>query len=145
MFFNLQLKQNIVLWHLLLKRLFCCVGYLRIWEFPFLILLLYIVTTRVIFRLLTTRFFMNELSILRLIVILLIIILNMTPLLCILFLFLCRLQISLSNRILFLTFVFLVGKLLIFVVATSWVWWEILRNIFIYLILFIKSKIVFSV
>jgi hypothetical protein len=124
--------------------LFCCVGYLRIWEFPFLILLLYIVTTRVIFRLLTTWFFMNELSILRLIVILLIIILNMTPLLCILFLLLCRLQIFLPNRILFLTFVFLVGNLLIFVAVTSWVWWEILRNIYIYLIFFIKRNSIFS-
>ena len=43
-------------WHLLPKRLFGYVGYLLIWEFSFLILLLWIVTTRVLFRLLTTRF-----------------------------------------------------------------------------------------
>ena len=43
-------------WHLLPKRLFGYVGYLLIWEFSFLILLLWIVTTRVLFKLLTTRF-----------------------------------------------------------------------------------------
>ena len=77
-------------WHLLPKRLFGYVGYLLIWEFSFLILLLWIVTTRVLFRLLTTRFFMSELSILRSIVILLVIISSMTPLLCLLFLLPCR-------------------------------------------------------
>jgi hypothetical protein len=50
--------------------------------------------------------FMNELSILRLIVILLVIISSMTPLLCLLFLLLCKLQISLPSRIPFLVFVF---------------------------------------
>jgi len=58
------------------------------------------------FRLLTTRFFMNELGTLRSIVILLVIISNMAPLLCLLFLFLCRLQISLPSRISFLIFYF---------------------------------------
>jgi len=106
LFFNPQPKQNIVLWHLLPKGLFGYVGYLRIWEFPFLILLLCIVTTKVSFRLLTTRFFMNELGTLRSIVILLVIISNMAPLLCLLFLFLCRLQISLPSHITFLIFVF---------------------------------------
>ena len=62
------------------------VGYLRIWEFHSLILLLCIVTTRVMFRFLITRFFMNELSTLRLIVILLVIISSMPPLLYLLFL-----------------------------------------------------------
>jgi hypothetical protein len=77
-------------WHLLPKRLF---GYLLIWEFSFLILLLCIVTTRVLFRLLTTRFFMiSELSTLRSIIILLVIISSMAPLLCLLFLLPCRLQ-----------------------------------------------------
>jgi hypothetical protein len=32
LFFNLQPKQNIILWHLLPKRLFGYVGYLWIWE-----------------------------------------------------------------------------------------------------------------
>jgi len=78
-------------WHLLPKRLFGYVGYLLIWEFSFLILFLCIVTTRVLFRLLTTRFFMSELSTLRSIVILLVIISSMAPLLCLLFLLPCRL------------------------------------------------------
>jgi len=51
--------------------------------------------------LLTTRFFMNELSILRSIVILLIIISSITPLSFLLFLLVCRLQISLLSRISF--------------------------------------------
>jgi hypothetical protein len=90
LFLNLQTKQSIVLWHLLLKRLFGYIDFVHIWEFSFFIPLLCIVTTRVLFRLLTTRFFMNELSTLRLIVILLVIISNMTPLLCLLFLLLYR-------------------------------------------------------
>jgi len=61
------------------------------WEFPFLILLLCIVTTIVLFRLLITRFFMSALSTLRSIVILVVIISNMAPLLCLLFLLPCRL------------------------------------------------------
>jgi len=72
----------------------------------FLIPLLYIVITRVLFRLLTTQFFINELSTLRSIVILFIIILRMTLLLYPLFLLLYRLQISLLSRILFLALVF---------------------------------------
>lgn len=40
-------------------------------------------------------------------------------------------------------FCFLVGKLLMLVDAASWVWEEMLSNI--YLVLFIKGKIVFSV
>jgi hypothetical protein len=72
----------------------------------FLILLLCIVTTRVLFRLLITRFFMSELSTLRSIVILLVIISNMAPLFCILFFLPCRLQISLLKRIPSLVFVF---------------------------------------
>ena len=93
-------------WHLLSKRLFGYVDYLLIWEFSFLILLLWIVTTRVLFRLLTTWFFINEVSTLRSIFILLIIFSSMAPLLCLLFILLCRLQNSLSSRILFLVFVF---------------------------------------
>jgi len=69
LFLNFQLKQNIMLCHLLPKRLFGYIDYLLIWEFLFLILLLCIVTTRVLFRLLTTQFFMNELNTLRSIVI----------------------------------------------------------------------------
>jgi hypothetical protein len=76
-----------VLWHLLPKRLFGYVSYLQIWEFLFLISLLCIAITRVLFRLLTIWFFMNELSTLRSIVILLVIISNMIPLLCLLFFF----------------------------------------------------------
>ena len=106
LFLNLQSKQNIVLQHLLPKRLLGYVGTCRYKSFHFLILLLCIMTTRVLFRLLTTRFFMNELSTLRSIVILLVIISSMTPLLCLLFLLLCRLQISLPSCILFLVFVF---------------------------------------
>jgi len=62
--------------------------------------------TRVLFRLLTTRFFMNELSTLRSIVFLLVIISSIAPLLCPLFFLFCRLQISLSNYILFPAFIF---------------------------------------
>ena len=105
LFLNPQPKQNIVLWHLP-KRLFGYVDYLRIWEFHFLILLLCIVTTRVLFRLLKTQFFINKLSTLRSIVILLIIISSMTPLLCRLFHLSRILQISLPSRIPFLVFVF---------------------------------------
>jgi hypothetical protein len=61
------------------KRLFGYVGYLRIWESLFLIQILCIVTTRVLFRLLTTQFFMNELSTLKLIVILFVIISSLAP------------------------------------------------------------------
>jgi hypothetical protein len=90
LFLNHPPKQNIMPWHLLPKRLFGYVGYLLIWEFPFLILLLCIVTTRVLFRLLITRFFISALSTLRSIVILLVIISNMAPLFCLLFLLPCR-------------------------------------------------------
>jgi len=79
---------------------------LLIWDFSFLIPLLCIVTTRVLFRLLTTRFFMSELSTLRSIVILLVIILIIAPLFCLLFLLPCRLQIFLPSRISSLVFVF---------------------------------------
>jgi hypothetical protein len=65
-----------------------------------------IVTTRVLFKLLTTRFFITQLSILKSIVILLVIISTMTPLLYLFFLFLCRLYISLPIRIPFLAFIF---------------------------------------
>ena len=151
MFFNLQPKQNIMLWHLLPKRLFGYINYLWIWEFYFLILLLYIVKTRVLFRLLTTRFFMNELSILRSIVILLVIISSMAPLLFLLFLLLQIADFSDWDRLSsfssltrffqiadFFTkshfishFCFLVGKLSMLVAVVSWVWGEMLRHIFI--------------
>jgi hypothetical protein len=72
------------------KEIVGYVSYLRLWEFSFLIILLCIVTTRVLFRLLTTQFFMNKLSTLRSIVILLVIISSMAPLLWLLFLLLCR-------------------------------------------------------
>jgi len=62
--------------------------------------------TRLLFRLLTTRFFMNELSTLKSIVILLVIISSIASLLCPLFVLLYRLQISLSSHILFPVFVF---------------------------------------
>jgi hypothetical protein len=42
-------------------------------------------------------------------------------------------------------FCFLVDKLSMLVVAASWVWGEMLRNIYIYLVLFIKNRIVFSI
>jgi hypothetical protein len=69
LFLNLQPKQNIVLWHLLPNRLFCYVGYLHIWESLFLILLLCIVATRVLFILFTTWFFKNELGTLNVILV----------------------------------------------------------------------------
>jgi len=50
--------------------------------------------------------FMSELSTLRSIVILLVIISSMAPLLCLLFILSCRLQISLTRRIPYLVFVF---------------------------------------
>jgi hypothetical protein len=106
LFLNLQPKLNIVLWHLLPKRLFGYVGYLQICEFLFLISLLCIVTIKILFKLLTTYFFMNELSTLRSIVILFVVISSMAQLLRPLFLLLCRLRISLPNRIFFLAFVF---------------------------------------
>ena len=106
LFLNLLPKQSIVLWHLLPKRLFGYVGYLQIWVFLFLIPLLCIVTIRVLFRLLTTPFFMNEPSTSRSIVILLVTTSSMAPLLCLLFLLPCRLLTSLPSRILFHVFVF---------------------------------------
>ena len=75
--FSIFNRSGIVLWYILPKKLFSYVGYMQLWESLFLILLLYIVTTRVLFKLLTARFFMNKLSTLRLIVILLVIISNM--------------------------------------------------------------------
>jgi hypothetical protein len=79
--------------------------------------------------------FMNELSILRSIVIILI----MAPLIFLLSLLLCRLQISLPSRILF-PFLF-VGKLSILIVFALWVWGEMLRNIS-YFVLFIKGRLI---
>jgi len=88
----------------------------------------------VLFRLLTTRFFMNELSTLRSLS-------SMAPLFCLLFLLPSNLQISLLSRISFLIFItkshfisyfhFLVDKLSILVAAALWVWREMLKNIFI--------------
>ena len=60
----------------------------------------------VLFKLLTTQFFMSELNTLRSIVILLVIITSMAPLLYLLVLLPFRLQISLSRRIPSLIFVF---------------------------------------
>ena len=88
---SLPLKRNIVLWHLLPKRLFGYVGYLQIWEYFFLIPLLCIVTTKVLFRLLTIQSFINEPNTLKLIVTLHIIILSMAPSLSLLFLLRCSL------------------------------------------------------
>ena len=85
----LQLKRRFVIWILLPKRLFGYIGYLQIWEYFFLIPLLCIVTTRVLFKLLTTQFFINKPSILRLIVTLHVNISSMAPLLCLLFLLRC--------------------------------------------------------
>jgi len=60
-----------------------------------------------LFRLLKTQFFMNKLSILRSIVLLIVIISSIIQLLYLLFLLLlCRLQISLPSGILFFAFVF---------------------------------------
>ena len=91
LFLYLPPKHNIVLWHRLLKILFGYVGYLQIWENFFLIPLLCIVITKVLFRLLTTQSFMNEPNTLKLIVTLHIIILSMATSLCLLFLLRCSL------------------------------------------------------
>jgi hypothetical protein len=127
-------------WHLLPKRLFGYVGYLLIWEFSFLILLLCIMTTRVLFRLLTTWFFMSELS-------------TWDRLssyssssqawhhyfaFCSFFLADCRFLAHSISR-----FRFLVGKLSMLLVVALWVWGEMLNNI--YLVLFIKGRIIVSV
>ena len=89
--------------------------------------------------------FMSELSKLRSIVILLVIISSMAPLLCLLFLLPCRLQIAdfFTKAHSISRFRFLVGKLSILVVAASWVWGKMLNNI--YVALFIKGRIVLSV
>jgi hypothetical protein len=120
--------KNIVLWHLLSKRFFDYFGYLQIWDFLFLISLLCIMTIKFLFRLLTTWFFMNGLSTLRLIIILLVIISSMTPLLYPLFLLLYRLHLFTKLYFIF-RFFFLVGKLLIFIAVAMWVWGEMLRII----------------
>ena len=143
LFLNLQPKQNIVLWHLLPNRLFGCVGYLRIWEFPFLIQFLYIVTIRVLFRLLTTLFLIIELSTLKSIVILLVIISSMTPLLCLLFLLLCRLQISLPICIPFLVFVFQLANSRCLYCRIMSLREDVKK--YISFILFVKGKIIFLV
>ena len=140
LFLNHPPKKNIVPWHLLLKRLFGYVGYLLICEFLFLILLLCIVTTRVLFKLLTTWFFMNELGTMRSIVILLVIISSMAPLQCLLFVLPCRLQISLPRCISSLIFVF---SQLSNSRCLQLPHREMLNNIFV--VLFIKGRIVLSV
>ena len=91
LFLYLQLKRCIVLCHLLPKRLFRYFGYLHICEYFVLITLLCIAIIRVLFKLLTTQFFMNEPSILRLIVTLHVIISNRAPSFCLLFLLRCNL------------------------------------------------------
>jgi hypothetical protein len=152
--FSIFNRSRIVLWHILPKRLFSYVGYMQLWErlfsyagymqlweSLFLILLLYIVTTRVLFKLLTTRFFMNKLSTLRLTVILLVIISNMHRYFAFCFFFFtdCR---FLYQVVFYFSFSFLVGKPLMLVAVTSWVWGEMLRNI-VYFVLFIKDIIIF--
>src|SRR3954468_19654915 len=82
-------KQSMVQWRLLPKRSFGYDGYLKIWEFLFLILLLCIVTTKVLFRLLITLFFMSKRSTSRLTIILFVTS-SRAPLLCLLFLLFCR-------------------------------------------------------
>ena len=123
---NLLPKQNIVLWHLLPKRLFGYVGYLPIWVFLFLIPLLCIVITRVLFRLLTTQFFMNGLSTLKSIVIWLVTTSSLAPLRCLLFLLPCSLQTFFTKSHPISRFRFLVSKLSMLLAAASWVWGGIL-------------------
>ena len=74
------------------------------YEYFFLIPPLCIVTTRVLFKLLTTQFLMNKPNTLRLISPLHIIISSMALSLYLLFLLCCNMQISLPNRILFSIF-----------------------------------------
>src|SRR2546430_2354604 len=103
-------KQNIVQWRLLPKRSFGYDGYLKIWDFLFLILLLCIVTTKALFRLLITQFFISERSTSRFTVILFVTTSSREPLLCLLLLLLCRLQISLPSRTPYHGFVFLLAN-----------------------------------
>ena len=97
-FLDLPQKLSIVLWHLppIRYSLVMLVTW-YIWVFPFLVSLLYIVTTRVLFILYTSLPFMKGENILRLIVTLLVITFSMTFFLCLLFLFLYRLQTCLSS------------------------------------------------
>jgi hypothetical protein len=113
---------------------------LLIWEFSFLILLLCIVTTRVLFRLLTTQFFKRTKHI---------------EIDCHLtcpssqawhhyFAFCSFFLADFFTKMYFIScFRFLVDKLSMLVAAALWVWGEMLNNI--YLVLFIKGIIVFSV
>jgi hypothetical protein len=102
-------------------------------------LLICIVTTNVLFRLLTTQFFMSELSTLRSIVILLVIILSMTPLPCLLFSLPCRLQISLPCRISFIVFVLFSSWQTLDVYSCHIVSLRRDVNKYFYLVLFIKG------
>ena len=111
---------NIVLWHLPLIRysLVVLVICWYIWVFHFLVSLLFIVTTRVLFKLHTSLSFMKGGNMLRLIVILLAITFNTIFLPCLLFLLLYRLQTCLP-----LAFVLSIfgGELLMLLAATLWV------------------------
>ena len=92
--------------------------WLLVWEYFLLIPLLCIVTTKVLFRLLTTQIFMNEPNTLKLMATLHVIISSMTPSLCLLFLFHCSLQIFTKSHSVFL-FRFLVDKLSMLIVTAS--------------------------
>ena len=97
LFLNLLQRQSIRPWHLLLSRLLGYVGYLLIWVSPLLILFLCLVTTRVLFKLLTTQSFINGPNTQRLIIIPLVTIFSLELLVCLLFLHPCKLQIYLPN------------------------------------------------
>jgi len=144
LFLILQPKHNIMLWHLLQKRFFGYVGYLLIWEFLSHPTPMYCdnqssiqIAYNSIFHERTkhieidcyfTRHHLKHDTI-------------TLPFVS------SSLQIAdfFTESHFISRFHFLVGKLSILVAAASWVWGEILKNIYIYLVLFIKGRMIFSV